>query len=94
MTAHAQALLIQAIALFLANTVPDGGRLLNGCLLSCVLFWLSVTLLFWWHQGQVTRFDWVFLRWGSLVFLTVGAMVLAPLFEALMKWVLPPVILY
>jgi hypothetical protein len=80
MTAGAQALLIQAVACILVmGTVPDGGYMLNGLVVSCFLFWVTFLLLFWAHRCLVTRFDLFFLRWGSVPFVLVGTPLLAPL---------------
>ena len=90
MAAHTQALLIQAVAFFLANMIMDGHRMLNGVVVSCLLFWVAFFLLFLRHHCHVTRFDLFFLRWGSLPFVLVGTPILAPLVESILHRILRP----
>jgi hypothetical protein len=90
MSAHTQALLIQAVAFFLANMIMDGGRILHGVVVSCLLFWVSFFLLVLWHRSHVSRFDLLFLRWSSLPFVLVGTPILAPLVESTLNRIMRP----
>lgn len=78
MAARTQALLIQAVALFVANFNADGGHLLAAVVASCSLFWVTFFLLFLSHRCHVTRFDLFFLRWGTIPFVLVGAPIIEP----------------
>ena len=82
MTARAQALLIQAVALFLAAGLTlDGGNTLNAVAVSCALFWVTFLLLSLSHRFHLTRFRRLFLRWGLLAFVLVGTPLLRPVVE-------------
>jgi len=83
MTAHAQAVLIQAVAfVFVLGTVPDGGRMRNGLIAGCLLFWITYYLL---QLCHLTRFEQFFLRWGSVPFVLLGVLVLAPMVESFLQ---------
>lgn len=85
MAAHAQALLIQAVAFIaIISTIPDGGRVLTGLVVSCLLFWVTFFLLYLSHRCHATRFDLLFLRWGSVPFVLVGSPLLRPLMEPIL----------
>ena len=90
MSAHAQALLIQLVAFILANTILDGGRILNAVLVSCLLFWGTAGVLFLYRRGSFSALDRVFLRWGSLPFLLIGTPLLMPVVESFLRLILRP----
>jgi hypothetical protein len=86
MTARAQALLIQAVALLLPlSLILDGERTLNAVAVSCVLFWFTFFFLSLSHRFHLTRFDLLFLRWGLLAFVLIGTPLLRPAVERWMS---------
>jgi hypothetical protein len=89
MSAHAQAMLTQAVACFLACELRDGGRVFDGLVASCVLFWVTFFLLLLFQRGHLTRLNRFFLRWGSLPFVFIGTPILTPLVESAVQWILP-----
>ena len=79
-----QAWLIQfAALLFIASTIPDGGIALNACILASALFWACAGLLLLWHHRHPSRMFALFLRWGLLLFATLGTVAIAPILKDL-----------
>jgi predicted Na+-dependent transporter len=89
MPAYTQALLIQAVAFILSCTIMDGGRILNGVVASCLLFWITFFLV---HRWRATRFDARFLRWGSVLFVLAGAFILTPIVDSILQSTLHPIL--
>jgi hypothetical protein len=87
--AYVQAFLTWVIAfVLLPGTILDVESMGYGLLASCWLFFITSSLLFWWRRWDETRLNLLFLRWGSLLFVLVGATVLA----LLVKWILDRVL--
>jgi hypothetical protein len=74
--------LIQLLALFLANTGMDCGKMEEACTLASLLFWTCAGSLLWWRDDRVSPRELLFLRWGLLPFVLIGT----PLFMPVVAW--------